>query len=141
VPPSSGEHTTVCCQSDTFSFIHLSKRNLAVRQSTGMEKNPSVCGLWMSTVMTCWTPATSSIPAISLAAMGFLFSDFLWSPLAYGSRGSTAVIRRAPASLQACTKRRRPMRWLLVSLPLDCTMYTFFPRTESWMSTSDSPLT
>ena len=31
------------------------------------------------------------------------------------------------------------MRWLLVSLPLDCTMYTFFPRTESWMSTSDSP--
>ena len=35
------------------TMTHLSKRNLAVRQSTGMEKNPSVCGLWMSTVMTC----------------------------------------------------------------------------------------
>ena len=37
------------------------------------------------------------------------------------------------------TKRSNPIRWLLVSLPLLCTMYTFFPRTESWMSTSDSP--
>ena len=55
----------------------LSNRNLAVRQSTGMEKKPSVCGLWMSTVMTCWTPETSSIPAISLAAIGFRLSACL----------------------------------------------------------------
>ena len=59
----------------------LSNRNLAVRQSTGIEKKPSVCGLWMSTVMTCCTPDTSSIPAISLAAIGFRLSACLWSPL------------------------------------------------------------
>ena len=38
----------------------------------------------MSTVMTWFTPATSSIPAISLAAIGFLFSGCLWSPLEHG---------------------------------------------------------
>ena len=31
----------------------LSKRNLAVRQSTGMEKKASDWGEWMSTVITC----------------------------------------------------------------------------------------
>ena len=31
---------------------NLSKRNLAVRQSTGTEKNPSVWGEWISTVIT-----------------------------------------------------------------------------------------
>ena len=35
-----------------FLKTNLSKRNLAVRQSTGTEKNPSVCGEWMSTVIT-----------------------------------------------------------------------------------------
>ena len=38
---------------------YLSKRNLAVRQSTGTEKNPSVCGEWMSTVIT-WTTESES---------------------------------------------------------------------------------
>ena len=33
---------------------NLSKRNLAVRQSTGTEKNPSVWGEWISTVITWW---------------------------------------------------------------------------------------
>ena len=37
--------------------VHLSKRNLAVRQSTGTVKNPSVWGEWMSTVITCRTGA------------------------------------------------------------------------------------
>ena len=37
----------------------------------------------MSTVMTWFTPATSSIPAVSFAAIGFLLSGCLWSPLKY----------------------------------------------------------
>ena len=36
----------------TNNSTNLSKRNLAVRQSTGTEKNPSVCGEWISTVIT-----------------------------------------------------------------------------------------
>jgi hypothetical protein len=55
---------------------HLSKMNLAVRQSTGMEKKASDWGEWMSTVITF--TSIISIVILMVIVMVKILSAFAW---------------------------------------------------------------